>query len=139
MKETLTPLSICKIRSHYWDRNNNKGKPIKVYIGQDKEHLEQLEFTPGGTLVHKWGKMVYPPSIGPINHQYTEYIENWLSTSTSGPYSRTGASNDYYYLSGTENRGGNMSYVEYQICSKPINTLSMDCMDNIGVYVKKSI
>lgn len=63
-------------------------------------------------------------------------IRDWLSVSDPGPYIKSDNSSDFYYLGGhflAGNEGPDDAVL--QICSDPLNALSVDCLDGIHCYV----
>lgn len=149
--DTLKPLTVNILRDEYWDKKNNKGRPVNLYISQTYDGkdidgnpltTESLDigspeiFITGGHLIHKWGKNIYPATTGPILNQHMEIIENWLSKSNSGPYKdKSKDSDDFYYLTGYYKHQKQDEYTELQICSSPFNALSTDCLDEVNCYI----
>jgi len=61
----------------------------------------------------------------------SEIIENWLSSTKDGPYYKGIADNNLYYL-GIKNEIEGNKWI--QICSKPFNVLSSDCVDEVQYW-----
>jgi len=130
-------LTIDLIREKYWDYSKNKGKPIKIYTGQDLDgHVP--DGTPpqtaifDGTLIHCGVCKHHKPA------KWT--IPNWIPSREPGPYLPEDEGQslpDFYYLPATTNvLGVNMEYYEFQVCSGPLNAISTDCLDEVGVWIK---
>jgi hypothetical protein len=91
-KNHYTQLTVDIIRKYFWDPVAKKGKPIKFFAVQDidGETDDWETVTPSGALI-----------IGDIDDN--QKIEDWLSTSTDGPYLDDGSNGKtFYYLEFTE-------------------------------------
>ena len=122
--KTHKRLSVAQVRSNYWDRKRKRGKKIKIKTGQDLNtygtYVATIYFVPDGDLVEERGGTY-------ILH------EDWLSSSRSGPYKRNEKSRSFFYLTG---KVQNKPY-RLQICSRPLNVLSEDCLDAIDCWVER--
>ena len=137
----LKLLTVNTIRTLYWDKETNQGYPIHYWNAQTDggrdddgnkpprakpEHISHV-FIPNGNLIH-------------VNAQENihEVIEDWLSSSRSGPYKRVdtgqGCRPDYYYLTGFLNDEPDQCL---QICSKPLNILSTNCINCTHCWIPK--
>ena len=136
-------LTVNEIRKKYWDKNKKIGKPISYFAVQTygdvftmnhaNEHppfFSQPDiFIPDGTLHHYNMKT-----------KKKKIWNDWLTSSTWGPYQKSdenkGCLDDFYYLGGTfvndSQREGLL-----QICSRPLNVVSEDCMDEVHCWIKR--
>ncbi len=132
-------LTVNDIRRNYWDKEKNKGKPIKYYSPQTYGDIFILSeknpsfpfiafsiFIPDGNLHHENAKT-----------GEKEIIKGWLSTSIGGPYKKQDIKsrglNDFYFLGGHSNNG---EFILLQICSSPLNVISEDCLDEVHCWIK---
>ena len=132
-RNMLKRVTVDSIREKYWDPVTKTGKPVTMYTIQDYDeqpdsHKEEITFVPDGSLIHKRG-------------DEKKKYDDWLSTELSGPYheSDLGKSlKDYYYLGGyTITPKGKYEY-NLQICTKPVNILSDDCLDAVDAWTPRS-
>ena len=135
-------LTINDIRKNYWDKNKKIGKPIKYYSVQtyddvflvsEDEKIPFFEtpeiFIPDGTLYHINRK---------TNNKQT--ITDWLSLNHNGPYKKEDEQknglSDFYYLGGTFVYGRKKVKGCLQICSRPLNVVSTDCLDEVHCWIE---
>lgn len=114
--------------------NANPGQPFNYLCMQDLEEADEIPddveydlFIPDGNLIKE------------ENGAETAY-ENWLCGQEAGPYTATSSEETFYYLSGKLKMAGEANYENYkmQLCSKPMNYLSMDALDGCHVWVLSS-
>jgi len=131
---SLERLTIDIIRAEYWDPTFKIGKPVYLYAiqdytGESTSDYESLIFIPDGSMIHENKRLG-------IHHRY----DDWLSYNSSGPYTESdlGKSlDDFYYLSGRIKGllGNDFEPYNLQICTRPLNILSTDCMNAIDCWI----
>jgi len=134
----LKRLTVSQVRTKYWSTSTNSGKPIKCQIFQDyHHHHDQVTLTPLGLLLEqryqKKGAQIA------TNKRTSHYTENWLSQSKSGPYKKSDVGqkqSSFYFLAFISNKEPG-KIIWLQVCSGPLNALSRDCLDDVGVWIKK--
>ena len=155
-KISLKRVTVDLIRERYWDPITRQGRPISMYAIQDYEggpvESGEITFIPDGTLIHKNFKLkikkVYPDWLSirksdPHTESYGKSGPHTKSYGKYGPYAESdyGKSlNDFYYLGGRIKGliGKGFYLYALQICTKPINILSTDCLDAVDVWVRNS-
>ena len=134
-------LDIVTVRKDYWKKStkyvDGRGKPIEFYAIQDFQHPNQVKgekdiFIPDGSLI-KFNTKTNKRTV----------TEDWLSTGKGGPYKKSDVGksmSDLYYLGGLLKRAYSDDYYEksgLQVCSRPLNVLSDDCLDDVNIWIKK--
>ena len=136
-------LTVNDVRKNYWDKNKKSGKPIKYYSVQTYGDVFVLDenqqipffgtpeiFIPDGTLHHTNMKT-----------KQKQTIIDWLSFSHNGPYKKEDEQknglSDFYFLGGTFVYGQKKQKGHLQICSRPLNVVSDDCLDELHCWIRK--
>lgn len=124
----LRPCTVDDARQYYARREPIRFMSMQTYGGKDDkgeipsvQSLADLSttFMLDGNL--KW------------RHGQTEgIIADWLTLSKDGPYYQSKNQSVFYYLSGNHSEYG---YYWMQICSRPLNVLSQNCMDEVHVWI----
>jgi len=123
-KKSYTQLTVDMIRKYFWDPIAKKGKPIIYFDTQDLEYGGEWQTrTPTGVLII----------------DYKKRINDWLSTSTSGPYLKNGSNgNTFYHLEFEEEVDGGYTL---QIGwnggdhKKVNNYITADALDGVDCWV----
>lgn len=140
-------LTINEIRNKYYNKKLKKFKPIQIYCFQSFSN----NLIESGIPLPKRIKFLKTPNVFIPNGNLIkitknkkkdreiiikEIIYNWFEKNKNGPYKlndKNKSLNIFYYLSGIQDN----KYIEYQICSGPLNVLSSDCLDSVNCWIKK--
>jgi len=135
--KNLKKLTVSHIRSNYWDKTTDSGKPFKCWIFQEYANRSQDTFTPLGMLLKT--EYLNPGPKTAKSKKVSTYIENWLSSSKTGPYKKSDTGKmmpTLYYLAFTSQKEPG-KIIWLQVCSGPLNVVSWNCINNTGVWIKK--
>ena len=125
----LRILSVTIIRNEFWNKTNKKSKIIHYYwfnghvnpLKYKSVDIHKYKFIPNGDL--KEMKMIN----GRL--ELIKIYNDWLSTSTSGPYKRDEKRDDiFYFLEGKMYFENTIYKGGMQICQSPLNKLSDSCI-----------
>lgn len=136
-------LTVASIRNKFWDKKTKKGKRVRFYSGQDLS-TEIPTNTSYGIFIPD-GDLLCRVSCN-RGFCYEQIIEDWLSKSTNGPYTKRNIKlaegRVFFYLTGRirlpwEAKSKPLEKGCLQVCLGPFNVLSEDCLDDIGCWIKK--
>lgn len=141
------PLTLKLIFNRYYDKNKNEFKPIYYSCENGGKPTGKngpyLPFEPDDKLNPK---LVFSNIFIPtgellevdINKIKQTLHKNWLQNYKDGPYKSSDNTNTFYYLLGFHkyNDDSKFKLTYLQICSKPLNYVSDNCI-NISNWVEK--
>jgi hypothetical protein len=139
MVKHLKLLTVDEVREKYWDSDYHTGSPINCWEFQSFDGLDENNNVPNVQTVK-------PNSITPtglLKHRNiktgkVEIIDNWLGCKKGGPYKKSDIGKslpDFYYLGFIYKGSDKITWL--QVCSRPLNVISTDCMDEVNVWVLK--
>ena len=137
-------LTVAMMRRHY---KSNPGQPIFFVANQEFRrrawHDDNMAFIADGSLVeiHETSASKRGSS-GMINTFGKKRVKkNWLAGKEPGPYKQC-LRTTYYFLGGKialdlPRDVKDYAPYELQVCARPMNALSTDCLDSVDCWVKK--
>lgn len=141
-------VTVAMARRHYL---KNPNIPMKMITAQDFDTYGYNKDAKPDYAVIFDGDLIETPFVKDknaasccnLNPKKDIIHKNWLKNpKNTGPYKRGQTPKSFYYLSGKttffpSEDWKNPINTQVQICSKPLNVLSTDCLDAVDCWVKK--
>ena len=125
----LRQATVQDARKHYL-----QGTPLQYFYFQTfggKMEDDEEPYTESRT---GFNTFTFDGNLELVNENGSKITPNWLFSAQNGPYfpdDTPEQKETIYYLGGMDSEG----WDRIQICSDPLNTLSTDCLDEVGVWV----